>query len=73
MTMRYWVIGGDYEGPDFRALIPGTEKMVGPFECERKAMTEWTRLARCPAGGSATTRYSIASEAMRTEQPRYQS
>jgi hypothetical protein len=62
MTTRYWVIGGEYEGPDFSALVPGTEKMAGPFECETKARTEWTRLTCCPEGGTATTRYSIAAE-----------
>jgi hypothetical protein len=64
MTTRYWVIGGEYEGPDFSALVPGTEKMAGPFECEKKARTEWTRLTCCPAGGTATTRYSIAAETL---------
>ena len=62
MTTRFWVIGGEYQDPEFNALIPGTERMVGPFECERKARTEWTRLTCCPEGTSATTRYSIASE-----------
>jgi hypothetical protein len=64
MTTRYWVIGGEYEGPDFSALVPGTEKMAGPFECEKKARTEWTRLTCCPDGGTATTRYSIAAETL---------
>ena len=64
MTTRYWVIGGEYEGSDFRALIPGTEKMVGPFDCARRARTEWTRLTCCPEGTSATTRYSIAAESL---------
>jgi hypothetical protein len=63
MTTRYWIVGGDYEDPDFRSLIPGTEKMVGPFENERKARNEWIRLTYCPQGG-ATTRYSIATESM---------
>ena len=36
MSTRYWVVGGEYDGPDFRALVPGTEKMVGPFEDEGK-------------------------------------
>jgi hypothetical protein len=64
MTTRYWVIGGEYEGPDFGALVPGTEKMAGPFECEKKARTEWTRLTCCPEGGTATTRYAIAAETL---------
>ena len=63
MTMRYWVIGGEYDGPDFRALVPGTETMAGPFENESKARTEWTRLSCCPEKSrSATLRYSIAAE-----------
>ena len=63
MTTRYWVIGGEYQDPEFRALVPGTEKMVGPFECEQKARTEWTRLTCCPERSpAATVRYSIASE-----------
>lgn len=64
MTTRFWVIGGEYRDMEFRALVPGTEKMVGPFEDERKARNAWTRLTHCPQTKSATTRYSIASEAL---------
>ena len=64
MTTRYWVVGGEYQDPEFRSLIPGTEKMVGPFEDERKARNEWMRLTYCPGTSPATTRYSIAAEAM---------
>jgi hypothetical protein len=64
MTMRYWVVGGEYQDPDFRALVPGTERMVGPFEDERRARNEWIRLTYGPHTASATTRYSIAAEAM---------
>ena len=64
MTTRYWVVGGEYRDPEFRSLIPGTEKMAGPFEDERKARNEWLRLTCCPQTTSATTRYSIASEAL---------
>ena len=60
---RYWVVGGEYEGPDFRALVPGTETMVGPFENERHARNAWMRLTYRPGNGSAaTTRYAIAAE-----------
>ena len=65
MTMRYWVVGGEYQDPEFSALVPGTETMAGPFEDERKARNEWMRLTYAPRAGSATTRYSIASEATR--------
>ena len=63
MHRRYWVVGGDYEDAEFRALIPGSETMAGPFDDERKARNEWIRLTYCPQGG-ATTRYSIATESM---------
>jgi hypothetical protein len=63
MTTRYWVVGGEYADAAFHALIPGTEKMVGPFEDERKARNEWMRLTYCPRS-TATTRYSIAAETM---------
>ncbi len=64
MTKRYWVIGGEYRDADFGALVPGTEKMVGPFDDEHRAKTEWTRLSHCPET-KATTRYAIAAEALR--------
>ncbi len=64
MSMRYWIVGGEYEGPDFRALIPGSETMVGPFTDERKARNEWLRLTCSPGTDPATTRYSIATETM---------
>ena len=65
MTTRYWVIGGEYEDPNFRALIPGTETMAGPFETEQKAKTEWQRLTCCPDRSScAAVRYSIAAESL---------
>ena len=62
MTMRYWIVGGEYEDPQFRALIPGSETMIGPFEDEHKARNEWLRLTYRPGTDPATTRYSIAAE-----------
>jgi hypothetical protein len=63
MTTRYWVIGGEYQDPAFRTLVPGTETMAGPFEDERRARTEWTRLSCRPERSPcATVRYSIATE-----------
>ncbi len=62
MATRYWVVGGDYEDPEFRALIPGTETIAGPFDNEQRAKTEWTRLTCCPETTPCTTRYSIAAE-----------
>ena len=65
MTKRYWVIGGEYEDAEFGHLVPGTEKMAGPFDDEHKARTEWTRLTCCPEkSGNATTRYALAAETL---------
>jgi hypothetical protein len=63
MTTRFWVIGGEYRDPAFQALIPGTEKMAGPFADEARARTEGQRLTCCPdRSPCATVRYSIAAE-----------
>ena len=56
MASRYWVVGGEYQGADFRALIPGTETIRGPFADERRAHCEWIRLTRCPQANPAVTR-----------------
>jgi hypothetical protein len=58
MTKLYWVIGGEYEDMGFGTIVPGTERMAGPFADARKARTAWTRLTGCPKS-TATTRYSI--------------
>ena len=61
MTYRYWVIGGDYRDCRFSAIQPGTEKVLGPYDNEVKARTEWQRLTFRDHCG-ATTRYSICVE-----------
>ncbi len=64
MTQRYWVIGGDFADQGFASLVPGTQKVSGPFADAARAKTEWTRLTfrdRC----GAMTRYTIAVEDLR--------
>jgi hypothetical protein len=61
MTYRYWVIGGDYSDCRFSEIQPGTEKVLGPYDNEVKARTEWQRLTFRDHCG-ATTRYSICME-----------
>ena len=58
------MIGGEYQVPEFRSVEPGTQTMAGPYEDERRARNEWIRLTYCPHTSSATTRYSIAAEAV---------
>jgi hypothetical protein len=66
-TTRYWVIGGNYHGADFSRLVAGTEVIMGPFADHATAKYEWTRLTNAPgAREMTTTRYSIASEELRT-------
>ena len=61
MTYRYWVIGGDYSDCRFSDLEPGTQTLLGPYDDELKARTEWQRLTFRDHCG-ATTRYSICVE-----------
>jgi hypothetical protein len=65
MATRYWIVGGEYRDAGFRDLVPGTETMAGPFEDERRARDEWTRLTCSPGTCPATTRYGIAAEPIR--------
>jgi hypothetical protein len=59
---RYWVVGGEYEDAAFRRLVPGTEKLAGPFADERRARDEWVRLTYSPGTAAATTQYSIVAD-----------
>ena len=61
MTRKFWVIGGEYDEA-FAQVVPGTERVSGPFTEEERALTEWRRLTFCPHTTPATTRYSIAAE-----------
>ena len=61
MAQRYWVVGGEYRDCCFDKLVPGTEKIQGPYETELRARMAWQRLTyrdHC----AATERYSIAIE-----------
>ena len=60
MARRYWVIGGEYDDA-FARVLPGTERVRGPYADERRARTEWHRLTFAPRT-TATTRYCIAAE-----------
>lgn len=64
MTKRYWVVGGDYQDAAFSRIVPGTEKMIGPFADELRARNEWMRHTYRPEA-TATTRYTIATESVR--------
>ena len=61
MSQRYWVIGGDYSDCQFRNIKPGTERVLGPYETEVQARTEWQRLT-FHDHWQATERYTICVE-----------
>ena len=58
---RYWVIGGNYDCLDFKSLKGGTQTLLGPFEREEDAKSEWKRIS-FEHKSMATTRYSIVAE-----------
>jgi hypothetical protein len=60
MTRKFWVIGGEFDDA-FARVIPGTERVRGPFAEEWRAQTEWRRLTFAQRT-TATTRYTIAAE-----------
>ena len=61
MSLRYWVIGGDYSDCQFRNIKPGTETVHGPYDTEVQARTEWQRLT-FHDHWQATERYTICVE-----------
>ncbi|MCM8558109.1 DUF4170 domain-containing protein [Sphingomicrobium sediminis] len=58
----YWVVGGDYADTEFTQMVPGTEKVLGPFADEMKARKAWTQMTfNDRTCRNATRRYVIAS------------
>lgn len=60
MPKQYWVIGGEYRCVKFQAVVPGTERVYGPFQSYEDANRIW-RQRSLESRASATTRYSIVS------------
>jgi hypothetical protein len=58
---RYWVIGGNYRDLDFNALRNGSETILGPFDCEDAARSEWKRVS-FEQKSCATARFLIVAE-----------
>jgi hypothetical protein len=59
MNQRFWVIGGEYTGMDFKALRQ--KELEGPFDSPEAAHAAWKRLSG-QHSSRATTRFSIAAE-----------
>ncbi len=58
---RYYVIGGNYRDLDFKALRGGTETILGPFDCEATAKSEWERVSYAHKS-VATARFLIVAQ-----------
>lgn len=64
MPKQFWVIGGEYQCVEFQEVVPGTARVFGPFESYEEANQVW-RERSLASRSSATTRYSIVSNAVR--------
>lgn len=62
MAKQYWVIGGEYQCVEFQEVVPGTERVFGPFMSYQEANEIW-RERSLASRSSATTRYSIVASA----------
>ena len=58
---RFWVIGGEYAGMDFKQLRDGAHQILGPFEDRDEARAAWKRIS-AENSSRATARFSIAAE-----------
>ena len=58
---RYWVIGGNYRDLEFSALRDGSETILGPFEREEDARSEWKRVS-FEHKSNATARFLIVAQ-----------
>ncbi|MCA0400179.1 MAG: DUF4170 domain-containing protein [Proteobacteria bacterium] len=63
MPKQYWVIGGEYNCVEFQEVIPGTARVFGPYVDFEQANQVW-RERSLASRSSATTRYTIVSNAM---------
>ena len=64
LDARYWIVGGEYEDAAFDRLVPGTERLVGPFRDKGAAEEAWRGLA-VATRPSCHTRFTIAEERAR--------
>jgi hypothetical protein len=60
-TERYWVVGGEYSGTDFKTLKTGAAQAAGPFDTREEARRAWQRLSD-ETRSCATAKYAITAE-----------
>jgi hypothetical protein len=62
MSKRFWVIGGEYRSTRFEELMPGTEKLLGPYPSLYDAQKVWRGISMA-SSACALERYAITTEA----------
>lgn len=62
MPKQFWVIGGEYQCVAFQEVVPGTERVFGPFRTYEEANGTW-REKSLENRANATVRYSIVASA----------
>jgi hypothetical protein len=63
MPKQFWVIGGEYRDLEFRDVIEGTTRVLGPFGSYHDARVVWHERSQA-SRAVATARYTIVSNAM---------
>jgi hypothetical protein len=58
---QYWVVGGEYTSTEFKQLVEGTERVVGPFERRGDAEQSWRDLSE-KYRPQAQVRFTIAQD-----------
>ncbi len=58
---RFWIVGGEFTSTDFSQVVEGTELVVGPMECRKKAEQLWRNMSEQDRS-QCNIRYSIVSE-----------
>jgi len=57
----FWIVGGEYQCMGFDHLVPGTERVVGPFADEAAAELAWRELSE-KHRSQCLVRFTIATE-----------
>jgi hypothetical protein len=60
-TERYWVVGGEFQSPEFDALVDGTGRIWGPFAARTDAESVWREESE-QRRWSCCTRFTIVEE-----------
>ncbi len=63
-TQRFWIVGGEYDDTSFSTLVPGTERLLGPFRTRGEAERAWREVSQ-NTRSFALARFTIAAEQVR--------